>query len=354
MVLARRQLREASSESSRRFLAAYTASRNRLGQLTAQGIRNVERAIRELRDEIGARLLAFTGAADEPFRIALVPRLRAEIDEALESFRIGASGEIQARLTDAFDLGGRVTATAFQRAGLPVLFPSISPELLSVLRASVENVLAEIVSDLGDRIGQQLRFAAVGLEPSSAAISRVANLLRTSTEVRRGLRRRVGFGFQAESIVRTEVGRMFSSAQQAASEQIAGTIPDLRKRWVTTLRQRRGHVDVERRYATGGEIGPIPVSQRFKVTDFTRTGRTSFLTLGGRIQPQFGTVVGQRVVRTKPFTRRGRIIVDRMLHPRDPAGSAGNVISCTCLVIEVIPEIESAVSRALGIVQTGG
>ena len=114
-------------------------------------------------------------------------------------------------------------------------------------------------------------------------------------------------------------------------------VPGLRKRWVTVLGRRRGHRETERRYAVGGEIGPIRVDQRFEVRDFSRTGRSQFFTLNGR---------AVRVDR--PAQRRGRIITDRMLFPRDAAGSVGNVVQCTCIVVEFLPEIEEAQRRARG------
>ena len=199
------------------------------------------------------------------------------------------------------------------------------------------------MSRLGERINVQIRQAAVGLQPASGAIRNVERLLRTSEEVRRGLRRRIGFGQQAEAIVRTETMRVFSNAQQAASEQIAQTIPDLRKRWlISPQNTRRGHKEADDRYAPGGETGPIRIDQKFEVTEQSRTGRTEFITVGNG---------GQRVINLRaPIVRRGRVITDRMLFPRDPSADVANVVNCTCTTLDVLEELEDATDRARGII----
>ena len=340
---ARAKLKEQNGEAGRRFARAFTDSRSQLQQMTRQGINNVEAALRELRGEIQSRLQFFTGVVDDPFLIAIVPEIEREIRTAINEFTQGASAEIAERMETAFDLGGSVSATAMMNVGVPITFPTISPTLLSSLSAASADRIAELSTRLGDRIIREIRLSAAGLQPASLSIRRVTDLLRSS-ELRRGVRKRIGFGFQAEAIVRTELGRVYSNAQQAASEQIADTIPDLRKRWVTTLNERRGHRAVEERYKEGGEIGPIPIKQRFRVTDFSRSdfNRDGFWTRGGRAYK------GNR------FARRGRPRTDLMLFPRDPSASAGNTVFCTCVIFEILPEIDRATQRALGVVQTGG
>lgn len=343
------RLQEIDGPQAERFVKAYDRSRAQLTRLTNRGVRDIERVLRDFRVEIAGRLALLVENPAQPFTIRVTPQITTEIRRSIDDLVRTANPGVQASLEKAFDLGSSVTASAFTAAGVPITFPTLSPSILASLGATTENVLTELGTRLGDRILREIRLSAAGLEPSSAAIGRIDDFLRTSTEVRRGLRRRIGFGFQAESIVRTEIPRIFSNAQQAASEQISQSVPDLRKRWVTTLRKRRGHREAEARYATGGEIGPILVKNRFRVTDFSRSdfnvgGFWTTRTEGG----------AQRVYRGKPRARSGRPITDRMLFPRDPAGSAGNVVNCTCIVLEVVPSLERVGNRMLGVLQQGG
>lgn len=343
MEKARRRLREQDGPAAERFLRAFDRARDRLRRITGQSARDMNRLIRDLRNEIAARMAMFTGLPSDPFTVAIIPGLTDEIRVALDEFTRAAGSQITERMDDAFTIGGRVTSSALTAAGLPAFAPIVAPDLLASAAAASTGLVTDITGLLADQITRALQFSALGLEPTSAAIRRVTDLLRMRALVP-GFQPRIGFGFQAEAIVRTEIGRIYSTAQQAASEQISTTIPDLRKRWVTTLGRRREHKEAERRYAPGGETGPIPVNRRFEIVDRSRTG----LNVQG-----FWTRFG-RVYKGKRRFRRGRVRVFRMLHPRDPRGGAGAVVNCSCVVLEVLPEIERATDRALGILQRGG
>ncbi len=249
-------------------------------------------------------------------------------------------------MRSAFELGEGATSGAFRAAGISVATPTVSPEVLSSLTGTFEDVLSEMVDGLGRQLSRETRLAAAGLRTPSQTMRRVTDLLRTSAEVRKGVRRRIGFAFQAEEIARTEIGRVFSNAQQAASEAIEARVPTLRKRWATSpLNTRRGHREV----AESSAEKPLRVRERFRVRDYSRTGSTRFVTFGDRAQPRHGVVPGLRVARVDQYVRRGRVIEDRMLFPRDPAGSPGNVVNCTCTVIEVVPDLEKAGRAVSGV-----
>lgn len=348
MEAARSRLVEASTEDAARFIRSFARSRRELARTVDVGVRGIFSLISLASREISGRLAPFLVVTSDTFDEASSRLIIRELRAALATLRNEASRLMAESLTTSFGLGERVTAQALRSVNVPSIFPTVPPTVLEAALTSTGNVFTEMLTNLGDRIINEVQSSVLGVRSGSQALRRIERMLSTSTEVRRGLRRRIGLGFQAETIVRTETGRIYSQAQQAASEQISDTVPGLTKKWVTTLRERRGHREAERIYAVGGSKGPIPVRQRFEVKDFTRIGTTNFLTLGGR-----AGAGPQRVVRTaSPYTRRGRVITDRMLHPRDPAGSAGNVINCTCLVIEVLPEIEKAMDRASGILRT--
>lgn len=345
METARKRLKEqADGPAAARMLLAYDRVRDRLLRLTGSSARDMNRLIRDLREEIAARMVMFTGLASDPFTVAILPGLTEEIQLALNDFTQAAGNQITESLEGAAGLGGGVTSTALNAAGLPAFAPVVAPDLLAAAAAASTGLVTDITAALGTQIAPILQQSVLGLLPSSAAINNITDLLAVRADIVPGFRPRIGFGFQAEAIVRTEMGRIFSAAQQASSEEISRSVPDLRKRWVTTLGRRRGHKETERRYAPGGEIGPIPIKRRFQVRDFSRVGLNT---------QGFWTRLG-RVYKGKRRARQGRIRTDRMLHPRDPRGSAGNVVNCTCVVLEVLPELERATDRALGIVQRGG
>ena len=349
----RSALLEAEADDRRRFARRFAQSRRDAFNLTKAGARRVTGVLSEFRPELLDRLDAFSTDPDLPFLIRQSPAIRKEMAAAIAQLVDGASVEIRQSLEDAFFLGQGVTAGALQAANVPAVFPSISGELLASAAAATDTLLTEAGERLLNQVMRKVRFGAIGLEPSSATRSGIVDLLRTSKEVRQGVRRRIGFAFQADTIARTEIGRLYSNAQQAASEQISQQIPDLKKQWVTTLKDRRGHREVEERYAIGGSIGPIPVKSRFIVKDFSRTGTATFMTLGGKVRPPGFAGPGQRVIGVDAFQRRGTVKTDRMLFPRDPGASAGNVINCSCFVVDVVPGFEEVQQQALGVIDQG-
>lgn len=339
---ARARLREQGSEQSARFIQAFDESRRGLDRATRAGINRMETVVRELRDEITDRLTGLTGSPDDPFLVRIVPEIQQGVNTALSDFARLSNDAIQAQMLEAWGLGQVVTANALNRVGIPLTIPTLTPEVLTSLGATTENVLTELSARVGNRVMREVRMAATALQPSSMAIRRIQDILRP-TALLDGKRRRIGLGFQAEAIVRTEVGRVYSNAQQLASEQITESIPDLRKRWVTTLGRRRGHREAEDTYAVGGSKGPIPVKQRFVVTEYSRSdfNRQGFWT--GR-----DGAGAQRVFRGQPRARSGRPKKDRMLYPRDPAASAGQNVNCSCVVMDVVPELEGIGDRLFG------
>ncbi|MEE8258932.1 MAG: hypothetical protein V3R20_04515, partial [Sphingomonadales bacterium] len=114
---------------------------------------------------------------------------------------------------------------------------------------------------------------------------------------------------------------------------------------------RTGHREVEER----STANPILLKERFRVVDLSRTGSAAppdgtseFFTGRTKTGLQF-------VYKTPgPHRRQGRRITDRMLFPRDPVASAGNVVNCACLIIDVVPDFDETVDRLIREFEEGG
>jgi hypothetical protein len=342
-----------NSEDSDKFVKSFADSRKSLSNLSDQAVVNLILLMQDFRQDALERL-RFDRPSDPraPFNVRILPDLQSSLNSSLHTLKLRTGQEVTDKLELGFDLGQGVTARAMGAANIAVASPQIAPSLLAALSRDTANIYSEMFDELGLAITNQINRSAAGLQSSSQAMKKINRLLRTSPEVRAGQRRRIKFAFQAEEIVRTEMGRAFSSAQQAASEQLADSIPGLKKRWlpVGDGRVRRGHGEAGEAYAPGGSIGPIPIKQKFRIVDYSRTGSTNFMTLGGSASPK-GFTGGQVVVKVDRYQRRGRLIVDKMLFPRDPSASSGNVVQCRCVVIDVIPNLEKTLDKSIGIIQ---
>ncbi len=305
------------------------------------------RTLDELRGEIRDRLASASPTdPDAPFSVRVAPEIGGSIERAVNDWRRLTGQDLRSGIDLGLDIGGTATATALNSAGLSVVAPAVSPDLLSVLARPTASILSEMGESMAQQIEREVRLSAAGLNSASQATRNIERLLTTSTEVRRGLRRHIGFAYQAEAIARTEIGRAFSVAQSNANIQLSKSVPGLKKKWVTVGdgRTRRGHRDAEARYAEGANPGPIPVSERYRVVDFSRTGTSEFLTFRGRTG-------GRRVARVDPFRRQGRLQTQLLMHPLDPFAGPGFVVNCRCVSMEVVPDFEKALEDALGIVQ---
>jgi hypothetical protein len=321
----------------RRYAQAFYKTRQELKGITAAGLDDMSRLVANLRAEVTEQLSKYSPADPEaPFTTRLLPDLTKSIEESLGAYQDSAGGLLDDGMARSFDLGSKDMARAVAAGNVDVgMFqPSVSRELLTALSQKTDDVFSEVFSDLGKDIMEQIQRGAVGMQPASTTISRIARLIANSEEFEKNLRTRIGFDAQAEAIVRTETQRAFSVAHQAASEGFAGVIPGLKKVWVASGNGRQTHEDAEDRYSVGGTEGPIPVDAFFEVEDDSRTGESEFFTFSGK--------GGQRVARTSMYPRSGVSIWDKMLFPRDPSASAGNVCNCGCSTTEIIPGLEEA------------
>lgn len=335
-------LQEQTDDKAARFVQSFSRSRADLQKLSNRGARNIVRQLRDLRGEIKQRLVSASGDVLVPFTTSQIPSIQASINDAISQFSGSASSELISQFDEAFNLGSTVTASGLRSVGIPLSNPGVSRQVLTTVSNISGTLVQDVSSQMGARINAAIARSTFGLEPAGNTIRLIDNMLSTQTRVRREGLRRTGFGFRAETIARTEINRVYTSSQQGASQILSNSIPGLRKSWLTATdgRVRKGHKQTENRYRPGGSIGPIPINDRFEVKVFSRVGRSEFFTFGGR-----------RVRVSKPALRRGRVITDHLLHPVDPAGSPGAVINCRCTVMDVVPDFEQSVERALGVIK---
>ena len=176
------------------FVSTYRRAARDVTRLSAEGARLLVARIDDLRREITDRIrtLRVVGPG-APFALRIVPQIEAEVQAALSTLIQGASADVAEILGRAFVAGSAVLPEALGAAGLGVsIGTGISPALLTTLQAASGDLLTEVFTGLGEKIGRRVRQSIAGLDSSSATIEKVADLLRTSREVRVGLRRRRG------------------------------------------------------------------------------------------------------------------------------------------------------------------
>ncbi len=216
-----------------------------------------------------------------------LPRLSAEIERVMDELAREARASLGAAAGSAWEQGrslvDRPLQAALPEAAIGVQLPLLDTRQLTAMRAFMVDRIADISVQAGNKITAELGLVVIGARTPSEAIGAVTKILGAGSRDR------------ARTIVRTELGRVFSSAAQARMSQAAQRLPNLKKQW---RRSGKLHPRLHHDLADGQVRG---VREKFRL---------------------------------QPF---GRAAVE-LLYPRDPAAPAGETINCGC---ESIPYMDS-------------
>ena len=269
----------------------------RYGRLDHQTVRRLIELLQETRKSIALQLLQ----SPTDFEIFRLSQLRDNIDIIVKRFQIQFGDSLTKALVDAHSLGTSGVVDPLNAIGLNVgTFNTIPTAQLNVVLDFSAELVQNIGDDLRKTINTQLRLSTLAQQTPFQAMKNVTDALgvksrdgvwgrRTRPEVVRGVAAR------AETVVRTEMTRIFNLAQSSQQQQAAQTVPELRKRWVATGdgRTRDSHLRAHRRY----NRNPIPVDETFIV--------------GGA----------------------------KLMFPGDPRGPASETINCRCTTVMVHPDV---------------
>jgi hypothetical protein len=230
------------------------------------------------------------------YRFSRLNLILNTIDVEIARGRARAQVLAGGRTSGAFGLGVDLVDKMLATVGAPRSLYGASGELLNAALEVTNDQLRKVWSDLGSGLKATIRRASLGITGVDAAVKEVA----AAAAALKDWRAVANAETSAERIVRTEVMRTFSLATQNRLEQSDKRLGGgLKKYWLDADddRVRDAHREAGERYGLKGEPGPIPVS--------------------------------------KPFVVDG----EELMFPRDPQGSAGNVINCRCVSVPYVEDV---------------
>lgn len=261
---------------------AALAQRAKIQQATAK---EVLRLLDLARRRIAAQLAA--QASDyERWRL---PVLRQAIEREMAVFSAAAGKAVEQGAAQAWTAGRTLVDAPLEASGrvtVVATLPDLSTTQLSAISAFMVDRIADISSRTASRITQELGLVMIGQQSPSDAIGKLTRIFAGDRE-------------RAITIVRTEIGRVFAVAGQARLEQVAASVPTMKKQW-----RRSGKVH----------------------------SRWNHDAIDGQVQDV-----------DKPFelvTPKGETVL--MMHPRDPAAPIGETINCGCESLPYMDEWEVA------------
>lgn len=252
-------------------------------KLDEKTVKAIQKASDEMRAAIHDRLKQF--AVENPDTLSPIQRqqLRAEMTQAVASFRAKATSILQDGLTDMQALGIDVGETAARAIGISITaVQGISPTMAAVALEYGADLIRGISDATLSEINGLLTRGIIGeMSPYDAM---------KAVDAAMGIGKETGISAKAERIVRTELTRAYGMNSQAGFDGIGGQLSEdeqklLKKRWVSAK---------------------IP----------------------GRTRQEHWDADGQEVPYDEPFEVGG----EELMYPGDPNGSAGNTINCLCRV----------------------
>lgn len=215
--------------------------------------------------------------APSEFDLVFLPRLLAEVESAITRWSARAEDAALGIFAEAAQLGPRLIQAPLAALGIEVGGPLITQALARTAANWSADKLAIGLEDGRAAIEAHVRLGVLGGNSPHEVMVGIGEQLDAPGPFR-------SVKLRTEMIMRTETGRIHSTATQARMEAAAELVPDLGKQWLWSGKSRQAHAAVN----------------------------------------------GQQRKVSEPFDVGG----EQLMHPRDPSGSPENTIACGC---EAIP-----------------
>lgn len=259
------------TEKRRAFDKELTSQRRRLSRIRQETIdgltANLNAALVQIR--------LVLGSDPSDFQSFILPQLESQITEIMSSVSARSSELVSQSLLDSWETGIQIIDAPLRQAGLAVsvLLPAVDTRQLMNIQTFGTGKISSVTAEVAGKIKTQIGLTVLGAQPVSDTMTIITSLLEDGDRER------------ALRIVRTEMGRAYSSATQQRFAQASQRLPGLRKEWRKSgkLHARPTHV------AANGQVRGI--DERFMI--------------GGV----------------------------PMLHPHDPTAPAAEVINCGCTAL---------------------
>ena len=254
--------------------------------------------IRRSRRELLADFGELADRKSAPLSSAAVIEGYADIDVRSRAFTQSVIFLVDSYEVEMFEQGEKftpilVTSLQLERA-LRVREADVEIDELrlgDVVRVSPEQVRAarelrlEYIAAVGEVFRRKLRQLLARTNAGRLGIGELLSGVKSLLAAEPARQQMGEVANQAERVVRTELLRSFTLAQDAQDAALATQVRGMRKMWRSARdpRVRTTHVSADARYSEGGNPGPIPANQYFQVGS-------------DRMQsPRLGTVASENV-----------------------------------------------------------
>ncbi|MDY7034546.1 MAG: hypothetical protein SV375_00060 [Thermodesulfobacteriota bacterium] len=257
-----------ASKKERAFQKKVNELIRKTGRLEKAEVQKVISLLNNARKEVAAAV------ASTEWQLYRLPQLKGAIERALQDFGAKYGVELQDAQRTFWDHGVDSVDLPLQSVGILQALPEIDMSALSIMQGYSADLVNGLTGDAIKKINNEISLGIMGQKQPYEVMQAVGRNLKDKS-IFRSIRHR------AETITRTEAGRVLEMASQARKEKAAEVVPGLQKQWFYGHSPKMPRLD---HMAVHGQIRDVD----------------------------------------KPFDVGG----EELMYPRDPAGSAGNTINC--------------------------
>jgi hypothetical protein len=197
-----------------------------------------------------------------------MPKLKRAIEKAMEECALELKAAAEMHQGRAFAFGQKSLGEPLLVAGFEVGTLHIDTRRLSAMRSFMTDRMENVAARAVEKINGQLGLVMAGAQAPTDAVNSITAMLH-------------GDRGRALTVMRTEVGRAYSVAGQAAMSTLKSIVPALKKQWHMSgkLYPRRDHQaanlqvrEVDEPYDVGGEKLMYPRDPKGSVKNTVNCG----------------------------------------------------------------------------------
>lgn len=230
-----------------------------------------------------ARKKIAASVAQTEWEMFNLPRMKSAVDAAMAEFATTYGQTLTTAQTQYWAYGQEMIDKPLSVVGVTAALPAIDTTVLVAMQQYSAHLVENLGRDAAAKIYNEIAMGLMGQKSPYEVMKAVGVNLKEPSIMK-------SISARAEMITRQECGRILEAASQERLAQAAEAVPGLKKQW-----------------QHGGSNMPRP----------------SHLAAHGQI----------RLV-DEPFLVDG----EELMYPRDPAGSPGNTINCSCYTVPYIDE----------------
>jgi uncharacterized protein with gpF-like domain len=231
-----------------------------------------------------ARKKVIATVAQTEWDMFYLPQMKNAVDAAMAEFATVYGKNLTAAQGDYWDFGQAMVDRPLAVVGVTAALPAIDTAVLRAMQTYSTHLIDNLGRDAAAKVYNEIAMGLMGQKSPYEVMKAIGTNLSDKSHMK-------SIAARAEMITKQECGRILEAASQDRLAQASKVVPNLKKEW-----------------QHGGSSMPRPSHQAAH----------------GQVRPV-----------NEPFLVDG----EELMYPRDPAGSPGNTINCSCYTVPYLEDV---------------